>query len=33
MRLQLWRRYRFSASHHLQSAQLGEEEKHRVYGK
>lgn len=33
MRLQLWRRYRFSASHRLHSAQLGEAENRRVYGK
>ncbi len=33
MNLQLWRRYRFSASHRLHSAQLGDEENQRVYGK
>jgi 6-pyruvoyltetrahydropterin/6-carboxytetrahydropterin synthase len=33
MNLQLWRRYRFSASHRLHSAQLSEEENQRVYGK
>ena len=33
MKLQLSRRYRFSASHRLHSAQLGEEENRRVYGK
>ena len=33
MKLQLWRRYRFSASHRLHSAQLGEEENRLVYGK
>jgi len=33
MKLHLWRRYRFSASHRLHSAQLGEEENRRVYGK
>jgi 6-pyruvoyltetrahydropterin/6-carboxytetrahydropterin synthase len=33
MKLQLWRRYRFAASHRLHSAQLGEEENQRVYGK
>ena len=33
MRLYLSRRYRFSASHRLHSAQLGEEENRRVYGK
>jgi 6-pyruvoyltetrahydropterin/6-carboxytetrahydropterin synthase len=33
MKLHLWRRYRFSASHRLHSAQLGEEENQRVYGK
>lgn len=33
MNLQLSRRYRFSASHRLHSAQLGEEENWRVYGK
>jgi 6-pyruvoyltetrahydropterin/6-carboxytetrahydropterin synthase len=33
MKLQLSRRYRFSASHRLHSAQLGEEENWRVYGK
>jgi len=33
MKLQLSRRYRFSASHRLHSPQLGEEENWRVYGK
>lgn len=33
MKLHLARRYRFSASHRLHSAQLGEEENWRVYGK
>jgi 6-pyruvoyltetrahydropterin/6-carboxytetrahydropterin synthase len=33
MKLYLSRRYRFSASHRLHSAQLGEEENQRVYGK
>ena len=33
MKLHLSRRYRFSASHRLHSAQLGEEENQRVYGK
>ena len=33
MRLHLSRRYRFSASHRLHSAHLGEEENRRVYGK
>jgi 6-pyruvoyltetrahydropterin/6-carboxytetrahydropterin synthase len=33
MKLRLWRRYSFSASHRLHSAQLGEEENRRVYGK
>jgi 6-pyruvoyltetrahydropterin/6-carboxytetrahydropterin synthase len=33
MKLHLSRRYRFSASHRLHSAQLGEEENRRVYGK
>lgn len=33
MKLHLWRRYRFCASHRLHSAQLGEEENRRVYGK
>ena len=33
MKLHLWRRFRFSASHRLHSAQLGEEENRRVYGK
>jgi 6-pyruvoyltetrahydropterin/6-carboxytetrahydropterin synthase len=33
MKLQLSRRYRFSASHRLHSAKLGEEENRRVYGK
>jgi 6-pyruvoyltetrahydropterin/6-carboxytetrahydropterin synthase len=33
MKLHLWRRYRFSASHRLYSAQLGEEQNRRVYGK
>jgi 6-pyruvoyltetrahydropterin/6-carboxytetrahydropterin synthase len=33
MKLHLWRRYKFCASHRLHSAQLGEEENRRVYGK
>jgi 6-pyruvoyltetrahydropterin/6-carboxytetrahydropterin synthase len=33
MKLQLSRRYRFSASHRLHSAKLGEVENRRVYGK
>ena len=33
MKLHLNRRYRFAASHRLYSAQLGEEENRRVYGK
>ena len=33
MKLHLWRRYRFSASHRLHSEQLGEEENRLVYGK
>ena len=33
MRLHLWRRYKFCASHRLHSAQLGEEENRLVYGK
>ena len=33
MKLLLSRRYRFSASHRLHSAQLGEDENRRVYGK
>ncbi|HEX4642928.1 MAG TPA: 6-carboxytetrahydropterin synthase [Candidatus Acidoferrales bacterium] len=33
MKLHLWRRYRFSASHRLHNAQLGEEENRRLYGK
>jgi len=33
MKLQLSRRYRFSASHRLHSAKLGEQENRRVYGK
>lgn len=33
MKLNLWRRYRFAASHRLHSAQLSEEENQRVYGK
>jgi len=33
MKLHLSRRYRFSASHRLHSAQLGEAENQRVYGK
>jgi len=33
MKLHLCRRYRFCASHRLHSAQLGEEENRRVYGK
>jgi 6-pyruvoyltetrahydropterin/6-carboxytetrahydropterin synthase len=33
MKLHLTRRYRFAASHRLHSAQLGEEENRRVYGK
>jgi 6-pyruvoyltetrahydropterin/6-carboxytetrahydropterin synthase len=33
MKLHLWRRYRFSASHRLHSAHLSEEENRRAYGK
>ena len=33
MNLHLTRRYRFAASHRLHSAQLGDEENQRVYGK
>jgi 6-pyruvoyltetrahydropterin/6-carboxytetrahydropterin synthase len=33
MKIHLTRRYRFAASHRLYSAQLGEEENKRVYGK
>jgi 6-pyruvoyltetrahydropterin/6-carboxytetrahydropterin synthase len=33
MKLHLWRRYTFCASHRLHSAQLGEEENRHVYGK
>src|SRR6202022_186965 len=33
MNIHLTRRYRFAASHRLHSAQLGEEENRRVYGK
>jgi 6-pyruvoyltetrahydropterin/6-carboxytetrahydropterin synthase len=33
MRLHLWRRYRFAASHRLHSTQFGEEENRRIYGK
>jgi 6-pyruvoyltetrahydropterin/6-carboxytetrahydropterin synthase len=33
MKLHLWRRYRFSASHRLHSGRLSEEENRRVYGK
>src|SRR6266403_2150801 len=33
MKIHLTRRYRFAASHRLHSAQLGEEENKRVYGK
>ena len=33
MKIHLWRRYRFSASHRLHTALLGEEENRRVYGK
>lgn len=33
MKLHLWRRYRFSASHRLHSPLLAEEENWRVYGK
>jgi 6-pyruvoyltetrahydropterin/6-carboxytetrahydropterin synthase len=33
MKIHLSRRYRFSASHRLHSARLGEEENRRVYGK
>jgi 6-pyruvoyltetrahydropterin/6-carboxytetrahydropterin synthase len=33
MKIHLTRRYRFAASHRLHSAQLGEEENRRVYGK
>jgi 6-pyruvoyltetrahydropterin/6-carboxytetrahydropterin synthase len=33
MKLHLWRRYGFSASHRLHNPQLGEEENRRLYGK
>jgi 6-pyruvoyltetrahydropterin/6-carboxytetrahydropterin synthase len=33
MKLHLWRRYRFAASHRLHSALLSEQENQRVYGK
>ena len=33
MKLHLWRRYRFAASHRLHSAKLSDEENQRVYGK
>jgi 6-pyruvoyltetrahydropterin/6-carboxytetrahydropterin synthase len=33
MKLHLWRRYGFSASHRLHSPHFGEEENRRVYGK
>ena len=33
MKIHLTRRYRFAASHRLHSAQLGEEENKRIYGK
>lgn len=33
MKLLLWRRYRFSASHRLHSAQLSDDANQRVYGK
>ena len=33
MKLHLWRRYKFCASHRLHSTHLGEEENRRVYGK
>jgi 6-pyruvoyltetrahydropterin/6-carboxytetrahydropterin synthase len=33
MKLHLWRRYGFSASHRLHSPHFGEEENQRVYGK
>ena len=33
MKLHLWRRYRFAASHRLHSTQFGEEENRRLYGK
>jgi 6-pyruvoyltetrahydropterin/6-carboxytetrahydropterin synthase len=33
LKIELGRRYRFSASHRLHSAKLSEEENHRVYGK
>jgi 6-pyruvoyltetrahydropterin/6-carboxytetrahydropterin synthase len=33
MKLRLWRRYRFAASHRLHTAQLSEQENQRVYGK
>jgi len=33
MKLHLWRRYRFAASHRLHSTQFGEEENRRIYGK
>jgi 6-pyruvoyltetrahydropterin/6-carboxytetrahydropterin synthase len=33
VKIHLWRRYRFSASHRLHTVLLGEEENRRVYGK
>jgi 6-pyruvoyltetrahydropterin/6-carboxytetrahydropterin synthase len=33
LKIELGRRYRFAASHRLHSAQLSEEENHRLYGK
>ena len=33
MKLHLWRRYRFAASHRLHSTRFGEEENRRIYGK
>jgi 6-pyruvoyltetrahydropterin/6-carboxytetrahydropterin synthase len=33
LKIELGRRYRFSASHRLHSSKLSEEENHRVYGK
>jgi 6-pyruvoyltetrahydropterin/6-carboxytetrahydropterin synthase len=33
LKIALWRRYRFAASHRLHSAQLSAEENQRVYGK
>jgi 6-pyruvoyltetrahydropterin/6-carboxytetrahydropterin synthase len=33
MKIHLWRRYHFSASHRLHTALLGEEDNRRVYGK